>query len=182
MDIHAIVLLAMHCYYDIIWGRDFLCQLTFAIMSLSKHRSYFDDSWRLIDAHMLDKRFDDLFDALATLIEKVKHDYVWTDDIAMAQTHLDNSQCDQLATMLLKFQNSFDGRLKTHPHGRCIWIYCLVLSQNINARIMLLKNTWFFQGGTLTLVWDSRRRWTVWSMPMGVTYFIIKTSWNTCLL
>ncbi len=48
-------------------------------------RFHFDDPWRLNEALMLDELFDD-FDALATLIERAKYDYVSTDDIAMAQT------------------------------------------------------------------------------------------------
>ena len=51
----------------------------------------------LMKLSVLDKLFDD-FAALATLIERAKYEYVSSDDIAMAQTHLNNSQRDQLAT------------------------------------------------------------------------------------
>ena len=111
------------------YGRDFLrkCDLqvdfrrnVMLYMDIEvpmRPRNYFDDPWRLNEALRPDKLFDD-FDALATSIDRAKYDYVSTDDIAMAQSHLDNSQRDQLATMLRKFQKLFDGRLKTNPHGK----------------------------------------------------------------
>ncbi len=120
MDIHALYLLAVGMYLLAIvtmtfLGRDFLrkCDLQVGLrrnvmiyMDVKVPMippNYFDDPWHLNEALMLDELFDD-FDALATLIEKAKYDYVSADDIVMAQANLDNSQRDQLATMLRNFK------------------------------------------------------------------------------